>query len=181
MKKTNPMFRALALVLVLCLVLSASPVAYAWSFSDLFRSKAPGNALSIEQISGVDADVKLDLEPVEHPYQKDRFADTDVVRVSIVLNDQPTLEKFSTKGISANASAQAYRESLRTQQAKLTGAIEQRALKGQKLDVVWNLTLAGNIISANVPYGRIDEIASVIGIKEVVIEEQYAPPDRRGR
>ena len=43
------------------------------------------------------------------------------------------------------------------------------------------MTLAANIISANVPYGRIDEIASVIGIKEVVIEEQYAPPDRRGR
>ena len=57
MKKTNPMFRALALGLVLCLVRSASPVAYAWSFSDLFRSKAPGNALSIEQISGVGAAV----------------------------------------------------------------------------------------------------------------------------
>ena len=63
--KRNPMFRALALVLVLSMILSASPVAYAWSFSDLFRSEGSSNALSIEQIDGVD--VKLDLEPVEHP------------------------------------------------------------------------------------------------------------------
>ena len=175
MKKRNPMFRALALVLVLCLVLSASPVAYAWSFTDLFRSGGSGNALSIEQIDGVDANVKLDLEPVEHPYQAQKFAQTDVVRVSIVLKDRPTLEKYSTKGISVNATAQAYRDSLRTQQAQLTAAIEQRALKGEKLDVVWNLTLAGNIISANVPYGAIDEIAAVTGVKEVFVEEQYAP------
>ena len=175
MEKRNPMIRALSVVLVLCMVFSMSPAAYAWSFSDLFRSNEPSHELSIERIDGVDANVKLELDPVEHPYQKERFAETDNVRVSIVLNDQPTLEKFSTKGISANASAQAYRNTLRDKQARLTTAIEQRALKGEKLDVVWNLTLAGNIISANVPYGTIDEIAAVVGVKEVVIEEQYAP------
>ncbi len=175
MNKRNPMFRALALVLVLCMVLGLSPVAHAWSFSDLFGSKSSGNALSIEQIDGVDADVKLDLEPVEHPFREDEYEANEMVRVSIVLNDQPTLEKFSTKGISANASAQAYREDLRSKQAVVTAAIEQRALKGAKLDVVWNMTLAGNIISANVPYGSIDEIAAVVGVKEVVIEQQYAP------
>ena len=175
MNKRNPMFRALALVLVLCMVLGVSPVAHAWSFSDLFGSRSSGNALSIEQIDGVDADVKLDLEPVEHPFREDEYEATEMVRVSIVLNDQPTLEKFSTKGISANASAQAYREDLRSKQAVVTAAIEQRALKGAKLDVVWNMTLAGNIISANVPYGSIDAIAAVVGVREVVIEQQYAP------
>ena len=175
MKKRNPMIRVLSVVLVLCMVLSMSPAAYAWSFQDLFRSNEPSHELTIEQIDGVDANVKLELDPVEHPYQKDKYAETDSVRVSIVLNDQPTLEKFSTKGVSANTNAVSYRQSLKDNQAKVTAAIEQRALKGEKLDVVWNLTLAANIISANVPYGRIDEIASVIGVKEVVIEEQYAP------
>ena len=175
MKKRNPMIRVLSVVLVLCMVLSMSPAAYAWSFSDLFRSNEPSQELTIEKIDGVDANVRLELDPVEHPYQKDRYAETDSVRVSIVLNDKPTLEKFSTKGISANANAVSYRQSLKDKQAKVTAAIEQNALKGEKLDVVWNMTLAANIISANVPYGRIDEIASVIGVKEVVIEEQYAP------
>lgn len=36
---------------------------------------------------------------------------------------------------------------------------------GTELDVVWNLTLAANIISANVQYGQIEDIkaASVLG------------------
>ena len=175
MKMRNPMIRVLSVVLVLCIVFSMSPMAYAWSFSDLFGSGASGNELSIEQIDGVDADVKLELEPLEHTYQKEQYAETDSVRVSIVLKDQPALEKFSTKGISTNASAVSYRQSLRDKQAQVTAAIEQRALSGEKLDVVWNLTLAANIISANVPYGRIDEIEAVVGVEEVIIEEQYAP------
>mgnify|MGYP003306432004 CR=1 FL=1 len=131
MKKRNPMIRVLSVVLVLCMVLSMSPVAHAWSFADLFAK--PDHTLSIEQIDGVDADVKLDLEPVEHPYQEDRFADTDDVRVSIVLKDKPTLEKFSTKGISANTNAVSYRQSLKDSQAQVTAAIEQNV--GQFLDL----------------------------------------------
>jgi len=175
MNRRNPMLRVLSVVLVLCLVLGMSPAAYAWSFSDLFGTDKSGNALTIEQIDGVDADVKLDLDPVEHPYQKEAYADTDMVRVSIVLDKQPTLEKFSTKGISANTTAAAYRKELRNQQAELTAAIEKRVLGGARLDVVWNMTLAANIISANVPYGTIDKIAAMVGVDQVVIEQQYAP------
>ena len=173
MKKRNPMIRALSVVLVLCLVLSMCPVAHAWSLADLFAK--PGHELSIEKLDGVDADVKLELDPVEHPYQEDPYAETDTVRVSIVLKDKPAMEKYSTKGIASNASAQAYRQTLRDKQAELTAVIEQRVLKGGELDVVWNMTLAANIISAYVPYGSIDEIAAVVGVEEVVIEEQYAP------
>ena len=172
MKKRNPMIRALSVVLVLCMVISLCPTAHAWSFADLLSNES-GHALSIEKLGSVDADVKLELEPVEHPYQGEKYAETDTVRVSIVLKDKPAMEKFSTKGIASNVSAQAYRQTLREKQAKLTAAIEQRALKGEKLDVVWNMTLAANIISAYVPYGSIDEIAAVVGVADVVIEEQY--------
>ena len=176
MKRRNPMIRVLSVVLVLCMVLSASPVAYAWSFSDLFGSAAPDHKLSIEQIDGVDADVKLHLNPVEHPYgTQEEFADSDMVRVSIVLKDMPALEKFDSKGISTNLNAVNYRQNLLKQQAQVTSAIEKRALGGKKMDVVWNMTLAANIISANVPYGTIDQIASVVGVEAVVLENQYAP------
>ena len=173
MKKRNPMIRALSVVLVLCMVLSMCPVAHAWSFSDLFRSEKPSNELTIEKVDSVDADVKLNTDPVEHPYKEDEYEADELVRVSIVLSEQPTLEKFSTKGIAANEAAAAYREILRTKQAKVTAAIEQRAMGGQKLDVVWNMTLAANIISAWVPYGSIEKIAAVVGVREVVLEEQY--------
>ena len=123
MKKRNPMIRALSVVLVLCMVLSMCPVAHAWSFSDLFRSEKPSNELTIEKVDSVDADVKLDTDPAEHPYKEDEYEADELVRVSIVLSEQPTLEKFSTKGIAANEAAAAYREILRDKQAKVTAAI----------------------------------------------------------
>ena len=46
---------------------------------------------------------------------------------------------------------------------------------GQELDVAWNLTLAGNIISANVRYGDIEEIAAIPGVAKVEEETLYQP------
>ncbi|MNM44842.1 Subtilase family protein [compost metagenome] len=43
------------------------------------------------------------------------------------------------------------------------------------LDVVWNLTLAANLISANVQYGQIEAIKEVEGVSEVVLETRYSP------
>ena len=103
-------------------------------------------------------------------------APDDVVRVSIVLEDAPTLQKkYSTIGIAANAEAMAYSDSLREKQNAVESVIERDVLQGKQLDVVWNLTLAANIISANVAYGRVDAIKSVSGVKDVVLEKQYAP------
>ena len=43
-------------------------------------------------------------------------------------------------------------------QAEMEDAISEQVLNGDELDVVWNLTLAANIISANVQYGQIEKI-----------------------
>ena len=56
--------------------------------------------------------------------------------------------------------------------------ISNRALNGRPLDVVWNMTLVGNIISAWVPYGSLEKIAAIDGVKTVAMEAQYAPPWR---
>ena len=99
---------------------------------------------------------------------------SDVVRVSIVLNEPSTLDQgYSTQGIAENKSAMAYRDSLKAQQARVTAAIEKAT--GAPLDVQWNLTLAANIISANVTYGQLDAIRAVDGVKDVVPETRYEP------
>ena len=104
------------------------------------------------------------------------YADTDMVRVSIVLDKQPTVEAgFSTQGIAQNPAAQIYRQTLQAQQVAVTTAIAQTVLDGQELDVVWNLTLAANLISANVPYGKLADIRQVPGVEDVVLETQYSP------
>lgn len=104
------------------------------------------------------------------------YADTDMVRVSIVLDKQPIVEAgFSTQGIAQNPAAQIYRQTLQAQQVAVTTAIAQTVLDGQELDVVWNLTLAANLISANVPYGKLADIRQVPGVEDVVLETQYSP------
>lgn len=40
---------------------------------------------------------------------------------------------------------------------------------------MWNLTLAANIISANVEYGKLEEIKALEGVKDVFVETQYEP------
>ncbi|MFR8332519.1 MAG: hypothetical protein ACLU9S_09275 [Oscillospiraceae bacterium] len=45
----------------------------------------------------------------------------------------------------------------------------------EPLDVVWNLTLAANIISANISYGQIQTIQNLPGVKDVVVETRYEP------
>lgn len=102
------------------------------------------------------------------------YADTDQVRVSIILKKQPTIEAgFSIQGIARNGEAMSYRQELQRQQQAVTASIEKAV--GSKLDVVWNLTLAANLISANVPYGQIETIEKVPGVAQVVLETRYEP------
>ncbi|MCR5664548.1 MAG: S8 family serine peptidase [Oscillospiraceae bacterium] len=104
------------------------------------------------------------------------YADDEVVRVSIVLDKASTLEVgYATRGIAENPAAMSYREGLRSEQDALASRISAEALNGRELDVVWNLTLAANIISANVQYGQIEAIKDVRGVKDVVLETRYEP------
>ena len=105
------------------------------------------------------------------------YADTDEVRVAIVLEDASTLEEgFTSDQVAAcNAGAMDYRASLEEKQVEMEDAISEQVLHGDELDVVWNLTLAANMISANVTYGQIAQIAALPGVKEVLIENRYDP------
>ena len=76
-------------------------------------------------------------------------------------------------GIAANASAMSYRDSLKQEQAGMTASIERAT--GNRLDVVWNLTLAANLISANIPYGQLSAIQALPGVREVILENRYDP------
>ncbi|MBQ6541203.1 MAG: hypothetical protein IJL73_01835, partial [Lachnospiraceae bacterium] len=108
---------------------------------------------------------KEKAELFEENYVKD-----GKVRASIVLDGQATLKKYSAENIANNAGAKSYRAQLQAQQDKLAATISKEVLGGEKLDVVWNITLAANIISANIPYDKIDLIKVLPGVKDVVLE-----------
>ena len=108
--------------------------------------------------------------------EEETYSDDELVRVSIVLEDPPTLAvPYKLDGIAANSDAMTYREHLEQIQDIVVQNIETYALDGEELDVVWNLTLAANAISANVEYGKIDEIEAMEGVVDVFVETVYMP------
>lgn len=106
----------------------------------------------------------------------DTYADTDHVRVMIVLDDAAAISLADdSEVISENYRIRNYRGTLNRAQEKVADQISDEVLEGQQLDVVWNLTLIANAISANVEYGQIDEIARIDGVKSVFLETEYMP------
>ncbi len=160
----NPILsRLAAFFLAVCLLASyAVPVRAAgvhWQEVDI---NAPAPDLTDRQVEEI---------PSETGYQA-----TDIVRVSIVLAEKSTVQAgYATMGIARNQEAMAYQDSLRTAQETMAQTISAQVLGGRALDVVWNLTLVGNIISANVPYGKLEEIRQLPGVEDAFVEQWYAP------
>ena len=121
----------------------------------------------------------LAADPVgDVPDETSYYDKHDVVRVSVVLDEPAAIEAgFSTKDIAQNADAAIYREALLEKQDELAEVISDTVLGGEELDVVWNLTLAANLISANVEYGKIDAIRALPGVESVILETSYEPLD----
>ena len=94
----------------------------------------PANALERSDgripltLEAVDADAVTAAPPMQQMSSTQALTDhaTDTVRVSIVLEQAPTLEAgYSMQGIAANAAAMDYREGLRRAQSSLQAAIER--------------------------------------------------------
>ena len=155
--------RVVSLLLTLCLVLSLVPAAWAES--------RDGSGTQVPFTRVEDGDASLTRQPVTDTAAYD--AD-DVVRVSIVLEEPSVIEKgFDTQDMADNTQAMTYRRLLQNRQQSVAQAISRQL--PQRLDVVWTLTLAANVISANVAYGRLDTIRSLPGVKSVTLETRYEP------
>ena len=106
-----------------------------------------------------------------------QYADDEIVRVSIFLEGEPTISRYSAEGISTNASAKAYRAQIEDAQKALAETISDEVLNGEALDVVTTVSLIGNFISANVEYGQMEAIKAVEGVKDVCLEPYYTAPE----
>ena len=149
--------------------------AMVWGFAvplEAVAAPARGENLHTESAEDIIAGTSPSL--LAHQPQQPERDPQEIVRVSILLEEASTLDVgFSTQDISSNAQAVAYRDALRQEQAAVSAEISQDL--GQELDVKWNLTLAANIISADVAYGQIETIEATEGVREVILETRYSP------
>ena len=163
--RNNIFKRSLAVVLAMVMVLGMGVTGV----------QAAPASVTFEKLDGVNADLFQNNAVIENKNEK-LHADTDMVRVMIVLEGEPALDKtVSASQFVTDIQAQQYRAQLQAKQEKLAETISAQALKGEKLDVVWNLTLMANAISANVAYGKIGDIAAVEGVERVYLETVYEP------
>ena len=157
--------RVLSVLLVFALLAGmAVPAAAVSTKSDITFAQVDNSAVSVSPLQHDDGERNV----------TDDYIDTDVVRVSIIMEKDSTIKAgFSPLGIADNQAAATYREGLKNDQAEVVSRIE-KVIKTD-LDVVWNLTLAANLISANVEYGQIEVIEKLPGVQSVVLETQYLP------
>ena len=92
----------------------------------------------------------------------------EVVPAFIVLNDEPLAES----GLTIQAVPADQEADLLAVQNKLINTISRKVL-GSKLDVRYQFTYLSNAISANVPFGKLAEIAELDGVKTVFLMPVY--------
>ena len=169
--------RLLSLLLVITMVASLTATGWAVERTDSTADTVGGTELELERIDpdtlnvpriGQIPDDETELREETLPYGLN-----DIVRVSIVLDEAATLDRYPARNVAENNSATAYRDGLKRRQADMTARIEKAI--GSALDVKWNLTLAMNVISANVRYGDIAAIEALSGVKGVELENRYEP------
>lgn len=139
------------------------------------QAAATDSSVTWSQVDNGTVTAQLPLQEAAEVEDVPAYQDTDSVRVSIFLEDAPAISKFDVQNIAENQEAVHYRANLESRQVAVAQAISAQVLGGKKLDVVWNLTLAANVISANVEYGKLEQIEKLPGVEKVLIETRYAP------
>lgn len=101
MKHAHTLKRAMAVVLALVLTLSLVTPTWAMSSSSV-ATKGENNGITWEKVDNIKLPIKENAAVEEDAQQQ--YADTDVVRVSIVLSDPSTLDKgFSASDIASGS------------------------------------------------------------------------------
>ena len=169
--------RVLAMLLVLALTAGLVPAALAANSETAVAFKQVPND-TLDTLIRPDVAVG-EIENAEMGEDTAAYQAHDLVRVSIILEDASTLEAYSDAAaegtLAEDAAAVSYRAALQRKQDSVVRKISSTILGREDLDVVWNLTLVANMISANVEYGKIEQIKQIPGVADVVLEQQYEP------
>ncbi len=99
--------------------------------------------------------------------------DEELVRVIIEMDDYSVIENDPNTEPSPASLEQA--DALEQEQNAMIATIENKILLGEKLQVNYHYSWLVNGIAALVPYGTIEQIKSLPGVRNVILQRQYKP------
>lgn len=124
----------------------------------------------------VDADVDLITDAVENTLlNEETVSDDDIVDVIIVFDNDAIID--SDPEAEMNFLTKIQINFMEVVQSFIISRIEKKALDGDKLDIEYQYTWLLNGVATSVPYGVIDEIEKIDGVKDVILQSVYEACD----
>ena len=106
---------------------------------------------------------------------EETVSEDDMVDVIIVMEDASIIEKDSDATMNWLTKIQV--AIMEAKQNSVVSKIERKALDGEEIEIRYQYTWLLNGIATTVPYGSIDEIEAVDGVKDVLLEMVYEACD----
>ena len=175
--------RILSMMIIVGLIFSfpAASLAENADHAGYEEADSAGNRLAVREIDPRSLKVpRLGNKPGGSPepaQEEALYGPDEMVRVSILLEKPSVLDAgFSLQKIAAGPKSREYRDGLIAGQERIAEQISDTVPGVGKLDIKWHLTLAENMISANIPYGAVESVKAVKGVSDVILENRYEAP-----
>lgn len=166
------MKRVYAWLLAFCMVFSMALTSVSAEEATEAPTEETGTQLVVEKLEGVESGLSLRLE---NGVSKEDFniSPEEEVRVIVVLEGESVVSADS--GAVYNAQTAAQLSALESDQEEVIAQIEDAVLDGETLEVTQQFGWLVNGFAANIPYGKMSEIAALEGVSKVVLQTRYEP------
>lgn len=166
------MKRVYAWLLAFCMVFSMVLTSVSAEEAVEDPTEETGTQLVVEKLEGVESGLSLRLK---NGVSKEDFniSPEEDVRVIVVLEGESVVSADS--GAVYNAQTAAQLNALESDQEEVIAQIEDTVLDGETLEVTQQFGWLVNGFAANIPYGKMSEIAALDGVSKVVLQTRYEP------
>ena len=166
------MKRVYAWLLAFCMVFSMALTSVSAEEAVEDPTEETGTQLVVEKLEGVESGLSLRLE---NGVSKEDFniSPEEEVRVIVVLEGESVVSADS--GAVYNAQTAAQLNAIESDQEEVIAQIEDTVLDGETLEVTQQFGWLVNGFAANIPYGKMSEIAALEGVSKVVLQTRYEP------
>ena len=167
------MKRIVAFVVSLCMLMSFAPLHSVAVAAE--TTTETSEELVIEKIEGDEVKVNLAQNTQigsDLVIEQEEIDENEEVRVIIVMEGESVIEENAAAVLDDETAEKM--ENLEQIQEEVIERIEETVLEGEKLEISYNYTWLLNGVATRIPYGAIEKIAAVKGVKQVIIQPVYS-------